>query len=373
MKIYVEDNIIKIRKEGLFLCLDSRSYSKLWEDLYDVIKTQCGKFDIPFKIGLLNWDEELQRIPDELFILSNYISERGRFITPLVERVFPELDNKDYDLLLLSSEKIYDIEDWQDEIQSKFNKLFLMNPEDLDKKTRVQLEEQLFKTVFDFRIDKVALSMEDSICYDFSDGFEIKLKEGKFIMTKDYDDQLVDIHLKTCGVTEDAVITVSTASLTVHVNINHTKFSVNPNFSKFDDEQTILFHNTIDNYKKGEIKHYCHRCKQNHDFAKAFVCNKHNKLSPFTASEYIMFDNIETERKADSRYAIIYYKDNGIYYKVIKEPVCYLKDGEFIAVADQGNIYYIRIFDKIKMVEFQEIYDKLYYSSDGDIYILVLR
>ena len=80
LRIFTENNTIKIRREGIFLCLDgskadSPSVANVLGTLSNFIKIQCKNFDIPFKMGLLSWDRELEATPSADFLSSNTISK----------------------------------------------------------------------------------------------------------------------------------------------------------------------------------------------------------------------------------------------------------------------------------------------------------
>lgn len=372
MRVCIENNIIRIRRNGLFLCIDGNSWGNYWIWLYEFIKFQCEDFDIPFKIGLLSWDKEVEGFPNEVFLSLNNIQKKGRFITPLVEGIFSKLREKDYDIIILSSDKIYDLNDWHDEISSKFNKEYRYNLRDFEQKTREQIEETLLSELFNFEINDVTLYFEDGLCYEFPDGFLLKIEKGKFVLTKNFKKRHVEINLKTCGLKKDTKFVLEACNLKIESRIGNSL--VEPVYidKEFDQNKRKIFLNSIEEYMKKKFEHDCPLCKTKHMFSKAFMCDQQSSTRLFS-TECIIFNEIEAERRMDSKFVAFYHKNNRVYWGLLNQPVVYINNNEFIVGPENGKIFYVRISDKFDIFEFKEIHRGLYYYPDGVIYILNLR
>lgn len=347
--------------------------SNLCKRLHSFIKSQCRSFDIDFKLVLLSWDKELDKIPDEDFLSSKNISKRGRFITPLVEDIFYKLREKKYDLIILSAGKIYDWEDWQDEINTIFNRVHFLNPDDLEQKAPIQLENELIESIFDFKIDKIIISFKDSLCYDFPNGFNLNIEEGKLILTKDFDSRLVNIDLKPCGLKDELQFIVEACNLKTGGYIKNTQPEVISINNRFENKEEQIFLDSIKVYNEKIFEHYCLICQNNHKFTKAFICNRQKSPTRLFATECLIFEEIEAGRKTDSRYVVFRQSEGKLHWQVFGKPVLCLKGKEFIVTPDDGRISYARISDRLEVFELHEIHKGLFYHPDEGIYILTFR
>lgn len=378
LRIFTENNTIKIRREGIFLCLDgskadSPSTANVLKTLSNFIKIQCRNFDIPFKMGLLSWDKELEAPPSADFLSSNTISKRGRFITPLAEDMFSLLEEKAYDLIIVASDTIYDLEDWRNEISSRFNMIYERNLKDLEQKTQLQWEEEFLNTVFNFQIDKVALSFDDSLPYSFPNDFRIKIIGGKTILEKECKSRLVDIELKTCGTRKEARFILDTCNSSVERHIENTLPEVCLIDNEFDDNQKGIFLSALEDYKRREPAHQCPLCQCKHKFSRAFICSQQKSSTQIFATESVIFREIESKRREDARYVVFHSVNGKVCWRVAEKPVICVNSNNLVVMPDEGSVSCVKISDRVEVIPCGELHRGLFSSPDGEIYVLRLR
>jgi hypothetical protein len=373
MRIFVEDNrVLKIRREGIFLCLDASAQDNLWEGLYDFIKTKCRSLDIPFKIGFFSCDREFEKLPSEDSLLSNNFAKKGRFITPLMEDLFSGLKDKNYDLLVLAAGKIYDWDDWRDEINSKFNSIYSYSLKSLSQMNQSQLEEMLIADIFGFKIGDIKISFEDGIVYEFPDEFKISFLKNRCVLTGKFENHSTDVPLKTYGPSGKTNFLINIGDTVVKLSIKDTLSERDTIDKKLGENDAASFLSIVEGYKEKEFEHLCPLCQNKHKFSKAFICNQQQSQSQLFAAESVVFSAIETERLADSKYAVFWPKGNKVYYRLFSRSVICPVPGEFIIIADSSSVATLRITQKCEFRELEAIHKGLFYYPDKGVYILKL-
>jgi hypothetical protein len=371
LRTFLEEGGIKLRREGLFLCLDGSARSSLWEGLYSFIKAQCRSFDVPLKIGILSWDKELNAPPEEDFLLSNTISKRGKFITPLMEEIFSKLEQKDYDLLIISAGRIYDWEDWQDDINVTFNRVYTYDLNRLEQMPQMELEEILLKEIFNFKISSISLYLESGVSYGFSSDFKLDIGKDKFILSKEFNSTFADIDLKTCGSTKETKCRLKAGGYEMELqlkNIAPEKIFID---SQLEDTDAKIFLNAVKSYKKKVFEHFCPLCQNVHRFSGPFLCDYQRIPSRLFAEEALIFNQIEAARRTESKYVVFQCKKDKVYYHLSDNAVICIDENKFIALSENKKINFIKISEKIEINEIEEIYKGLFYYPDEDIFVFI--
>ncbi|MEW6620459.1 MAG: hypothetical protein AB1422_14180, partial [bacterium] len=144
---FVEKETIKIRRKKLFCLLDMSSPMSDQEgEMLKAIINRAKYFDAANKIGFLGFwemldEESLQRLgqtifepdiqkwcrPIKTFTQMHKITQRGRFITPLIEGAFSKFNEKEFDLIVFNKNPIHDFKDWQEALKERFNEILLFD------------------------------------------------------------------------------------------------------------------------------------------------------------------------------------------------------------------------------------------------------
>jgi len=374
MKISVDNNNIIIRREGILWCLDPL-ISDFQKGLYGFLKTQTSNFDISLKICLLGWQQELDEFPTKKFITSNNIQNRGRFITPVVECVFSNLNEKDYDLLIIYNDLPLDFDDWQDELNFKFNKIYLLNFKELKTKTQEQWENELRDLIFDFKIGEINLSFENCIPYEFPKEFKLNINQKSLLLTNKLDICKSNIELKICSGNRNIEIFMNhDDGKNTKLNFRNSKPEPILFENEFGKDQAKLFVESVCDYKNENYVHECPLCQTKHEFTNAFICNKIKDSKRLFANESIIFKEINDLMDSDSKNVLFKYMDGRIYWSIINKSVIPITNKNFIIIPENDKIYYIQDINFLEFSEFEKIHKGLYYyKMDKNLYIFILK
>ncbi|MEW6607713.1 MAG: hypothetical protein AB1414_09735 [bacterium] len=146
---FVEKETIKIRRKKLFCLLDMSSPMSDQEgEMLKAIINRAKYFDTTIRIGLLGFGNMLDEsslqnleqttselniniqkwcLPIKTFTEMHKVTQRGRFITPLIEGAFTKFNEKEFELIVFNKNPIYDFKDWQEALKERFNKILLFN------------------------------------------------------------------------------------------------------------------------------------------------------------------------------------------------------------------------------------------------------
>lgn len=372
----VQGNKIKIRREGIFLCLDGsaeniQDIENSWKRVYEFIRKKCSVFDIPLKLGMLGWENELSGLPDNQFHAKHFLQHRGRFITPVLEKQWTALQKTKFDLLLLSSEKIYDWDDWQEEIEKRFNKVHILDPHELNQMTQLDIEEWMSKRFFNFKIHHVSITLNECFCSHLPEGFKIKIRNGKCeLYNNDFNNQRIDIVLSVFGVQNKGSFTLNACHFTVKGPIQYTPAEIVAIDKTLSDSDKILFKHAISQYQKEEHEHDCPLCSAAHRFKNALICSEKKSLTRLFSTESLIFDQIEKRRTERTKHVLFWERDDNLYWEIFEKPILCIAKNKFIIVPDDGVISYIKLSSGMEIFDLKKIHNKLYNYSDNNMYIL---
>lgn len=377
MKVDFKDATIKIRrKEGVVLVIDSG----VPFDLFEIVKNQAMDMDIPFRIGALSHDKEIDKEIKEINEgdiqnLGQMLRNRGRFITPLIEGFFRQLADKEYDLILLHSGKVYDLDDYESELLSKFGRKV---PVAVNEKKRTDNEWIThFKSetkIFNFSIGDIEISINSAVPLEWDD-FNISIDTSKrqFILKKSTNDKKMDICLETRGRTKDAdadvEVKVKVNDLTYPGKIKNGTNFIAPQWKPLVLNDEHIFRVHMEEYLKSNFNLECPLCHRKHTFEKPFFCSKQSGdilLGQLTQGALILKD-LSSYQKG---FVLFRADGNGVTYLTSEKEVLEFEDLRFIFVLN-GQVYEVTCRDRsLEIKEGDKIHSNLYELGKGNIVYL---
>lgn len=376
MRCFVEkSSILKLRQENIFLCFDGSAWTPLWKKIFAFLNRQIQQFDIQLTLGILSWGKPLECPPESDFLAQNMLANRGRFLTPLVEEIFPTLERKSYNLFILTSQIVYDFEDWNEELQSFFHRIVFLNPDDLVQKTQVALEDFCIQTFLGTHIQMVSISSPNGLFHGLTDWSKgtVSIENETCVFTQTYDASLVDIPLKVYNSGAQATVCIKTDELMGEFSLRTTR----PDFlacefvlNQVDQE---FFLAAIENYRKHHFHHYCPLCKVEHGFnSKALLCPRHKSATGgIFASASLVFTDMEHQRKAASRYLFFQHHQHKIEWSFVNESILYIEATKAIVITESG-VFSASISDSLSFSPLKMIHKGLFYDEEMKISILVI-
>ncbi len=374
MKFIFDDNRRRIRKyEGVVLVLDKGDGISF--ELYEIVKNQAKELDIPFKLGALSYKEELTNKGIEG--LTQKIQNRGRFIAPLMEGFFQQLPAQEYDLIILHSGCVYDLEDFSKEIDDRFHKVII---KDINKQTHLTLPQwmEIFKNneVFNFSIDNIALYfLSPAVPYEWSDDFTLSLDvaQRRFVLTRIANEGVrrIDTELKTRGNSDIVNIEIEVNGSRFNGRLKNDKIFIAPQWRLLSEEDTKIFKEHIEGYKSSNSVIPvidCPLCPQQHEFKMPFFCDKSKDVWR-TKSEGMVI--LKSVAKHQSGLVLFQKEDNGIKFLSTEKEILEFEALRFVFVSKgSAQAYEVRCKDtSLEIKEAAKIYKNLYELEKDKRYV----
>lgn len=370
MKVDFKDNRIKIRKsEGVVLVLDKGD--GISSELYEIVKNQAKELDIPFKLGALSCKKELTN--EGIEDLNQRIQNRGRFIAPLMEDFFQQLPDKGYDLIILHSGCVYDLEDFSRDLTVRFSKVII---KDINEQTSLTLEQwrEIFKNeVFNFSIKNVTLYfLSPVVPCEWSDDFtlSVDMAQRRFVLTRitKEGDRRIDTELKIRGKSDIANIEIEVNGSRFKGRLKNDKTFIAPEWRLLSEEDTKIFREHIEEYKKSNFVIQCLLCGQKHKFEKPFFCDKSKDEWKVSSEGKVIFNSMAGHQ---SRLILFQREDNGIKFLLTEKEILEFKDLRFVFMSKGSmKIYDVRCKDtSLEIREAVKVYKNLYELEKDKSYV----
>ena len=365
MKVDFEGARIKIRrKEGVVLVID------IYLDLFKIVKNQARiMMDIPFRIGALSQDKEINE--NAIQNLGQIIRNRGRFITPLIEGFFKQLADKECDLILLHSGRIYDLDDYEAELSSKFGRILPKDVIENQNLTDAEWGTLLESEMFNFSIGDIELSINSAVPLEWDSNFVVSLDTSKrqFILKKSTstNDKKMDIYLGIRGMTKEADVEVKVKDLIYSGKVKNNTNFIAPEWKHLSSDDEQIFQIYLKEYKKKKFNMNCPECKTDHEFKKPFYCDKKSSGRIFSRGTVIL-KGISSCQKG---FVLFRIDGNKIKYLTSEKEGLEFEDLRFIFVLNK-QVYGVTCRDKsLEIKEGVEIHPNLYELGKYDIVYLL--
>ncbi len=362
MRIAVEGNTFKVRRQGLVLCLDCSSVNPWNDRVYECIARHFDNLHTDLKICVLSWPKELDKLPTQERIEAAKIHRRGRAITPLIESVWAQYVPRQYDLLLVMDADPYDLCDWTTELQSRFRNIYRVKTTELGK-TRDEMEVRLLSDLLGDLDSELSLHFDDGIPYEF-DGLELSLAESRISLIKAQGSNMGDFVVKASGIAEEVHLLVNDED----ASIPSTWPDILPLKNIADESEKEAFGSAIDCYARGENIHPCPSCGTDHGFKRAFLCTKSG--NGVLSNQSVMFPSIQrTPRR--SGYVLFREQEDGLHWEVVDRPVTRISEHKFLVITHKQEIAVLELSSTIRRLQTKEVFKGLYDLSE-DTYTMKL-
>ena len=373
MKFIFDDNRRRIRKyEGVVLVLDKGDGISF--ELYEIVKNQAKELDIPFKLGALSYKEELTNKGIEG--LTQRIQNRGRFIAPLMEGFFQQLPAKEYDLIILHSGCIYDLDDFSRELTVRFSKVIIKN---INEQASLTLEQwmEIFKNeVFNFSIDNIALYfLSPAVPYEWSGDFTLSLDvaQRRFVLTRIAKEcvRSIDTKLKTRGNSDEVNIEIEVNGSKFNGRLKNDKIFIAPQWRVLSEEDTKIFKEHIEGYKSSNSVIPvidCPLCPQPHEFKMPFFCDKSKDKWRTKSKDMVILTSVA---KHQSGLVLFQKEDNDIKFLSTEKEILEFEALRFVFVSKgSAQVYEVRCKDTLlEIKEAAKIYKNLYKLEKDKRYV----
>lgn len=374
MKVVFDDNRIKIRKdEGVVLVLDRGD--GISPELYEIVRDQARELDIPFKLGALSCKKELTT--EGINGLNQKIQNRGRFIAPLMEGFFQQLPDRGYDLIILHSGCVYDLEDFSKEITVRFSRVIVKDINEQNNRTLEQWREIFKNEVFNFSIDDISLYFSaPAVPYEWSNDFTLSLdiKQRQFVLTRIIKEGVrkVDIELKMRGrgKSDIANIEIEANSSRFKGSLKNDKTFIEPQWKLLSKDDTEIFNRHIEKYKRSEFVIYCPLCNRQHKFERPFYCSEQTGdiLAGAFSEGVVILKSVEEHQSG-----LILFKenDNGIKFLSTDKEILEFEEMRFVFISKGSmQVYEVKCNDiSLEIKEAVKIYRNLYELEKGKMYV----
>lgn len=361
MRVSAEGTKIKLRREGLFLCLDGSQPSGIWENVCHFLDLQSRNYDVSLRYGLLSWGEVLEGAPSREFAKANELALRGRFITPLAESVFKELERDSLDLLIFAEERPFDFQDWVDYFSEIFHKIIQFNEWDLGN-TQHEMEEHLLHKVLDFSIDRVSLRFKGCVPHTFDTDFDIRVRDNEIELVKECGAPKVEFDLV-------AFSPSGNCSCLLNDRIELELPSIEPDTMAMDEmisdeRECEAFQEAISGYREGQSEHQCPACGTKHKFIRAFKCGERLKAGVLSTRDSVMFSGVD-DVAGSARYLVLRPEESCIRWQVLDKPVLYFGEGVFLINTRGGGIKCLKVSENLVLSDPREIFRDLFELPSG--------
>jgi hypothetical protein len=370
MKIsYDDDQNIRIRlAEGIILVLGGwdNSYSKLC----DAVEKRAKYASLTLRYAALGISGELGKT--EFSSIQERMQDRCRFIAPLVEGLFGTLKDKDYCLIVVHAASILDINDFKQELESKFTSILIIDHKDINKddlrNARINNLLQIASRNLELRFaaDNVPIEWDDRLRLSLnSTNMQFSLKPRA-----EQKQDMLDFHVIVRGLEAESKVDVildGTIFSRVFTAERHFK---NQGWTWLEDDESGILHEHIEQVRGADKLPYCPLCKDKHPFSWPFFCEMaKNDQSLFGQGAMI----IDSLRVPNARYVLI--KSYGTKLGLIAsaQEVVEFDDMAFLYVDIEGdNIFKVLCKQgTTKLEKANKIVDKLYQFGDDEIVCLI--
>ncbi len=355
----VEDRTLKIRQKGFLLCLDTRP-SYLYRHIANLFSVKCEQYDIPLKFSMLSRTEELHETPDDEFFHQNAMRHRGRFITPLAENIFPQIQDEALHLILISDEVPYDWKDQAEFISNKFVSSNVLIIQDMENRTLSDIENGLIDALFQPRAITVSMRFEEGLPHQLPDGFSVCLQDNQFVMEKNEKTFKIDIPLKTFGASGESRI---------HLLLNQTPAAEikiknkDPESFRFERELSSndagIFFQAVESYCSGNRNHFCPLCGCEHEFVKALHCRNQSCGFRLFSDESLVFKEIEESTDENTKFILFKVGKKRVYWRRSNSGLIFLNRKQAL-YAVNNSFFMLEIAKSLKMTEFDILHESLY-------------
>lgn len=354
------NRIILKRNTGIVLILEN--FTKFQKSIYQYLKSISFKYNIPFKVGILSYPYEIN---DETFeSISEELQNKEKFIAPIIDGFFVSLENKKYDLVIFNSKKIYDLDDFSEEISSKFNRIFI---ETINNNCEEQgIPEMISRKIFDFSFKQISITpllpavpveWDDELTLDIENKkASLSLKKIGFDQTSKSEFLVVfRSHLKKIPVNVE--IDSKITEIEVECDTNFAQ----PLWKELTDDECEVFKIHIDNYLLENLSElFCPLCNCRHKFDTAFLCKKQRGdiLRGHLSTGRIIFKSIENNLEKNLLFQMY---QNKVRVLAINKSMFEVEELNFIFNSKQGIWYKIFCNDNSYQISSaKKIFSNLY-------------
>lgn len=275
MRVFCENKHIKIKRDkGIVLVLED--FTDVQQNIYKYFKSETNRLQIPLKVGLLGYPDEINEQNFEN--LCDKSKNKVKFIAPLIEEFFQKLKDKEYNLVIFFVDKIYDLNDFQEELSAKFDKVIIKKVENHFNPREIFTDSS--ENIFDLDLTGIKIyPLASAVPYEWDEELTADIEKNK-IYLKLKDSNLrqalkLDLFVVFRSYHDKIPIKIETSLQEYQIEIECDTRFINPNWKELSQDESELFSNHIQKYLSGEkTKLFCPLCICEHYFHMAFVCKK---------------------------------------------------------------------------------------------------
>jgi hypothetical protein len=289
--------VISARDRDLVLVIDAsnKDLIKLGQAVIGKIKPLLLRDDLAFHLYILSHDIERLDTLEELSLCEpEILKRRGRFITPLVENCFMDIENKKTDLLVIHSGTIIDYPDWEPLIITKFSQIYkeeIIAESDINKAFK-RIEENIIPELFEKSIEDIELNFEcGSIPLNYPDDLALRFNMGDGTFTLKWSGKKQNrinlpysIKLKARSVNNNVGVVVTAGNKIKEGWLESVPF-VKPKRKDIDERSMEIIKAHLLSLTKGydstlskARKAWCPLCEKEEIFYRAFFCNTNDQF-----------------------------------------------------------------------------------------------
>ena len=318
-----------------------------YNDLFDVVKKRAMQADLKLRFAALSIPDELRET--DLSSIDGRMRNRGRFLALLVEGLFEHLPDKSYCLIVIHAGVIYDMNDFEQDLASKFiSSLFI----DLEETTVINnegLRNSRLNELLQFTTGIVEISFSnDNMPIEWDDrlrlSFDSVRRQFSLMYKTDEKQDKLDFQVRTRSVRADAKIEVYLDGKASSGVLKAERDFIKPAWRGFCEDsnegQILLEH--IAQLKKTDQPPYCPLCQREHRFSRPFYCNEtQGDLLEGISSEGSMI--IDSLKGLNARYVLIKKQEMRLGFIASARDILEFDDMTFIYVdIEEKSIFKVR-------------------------------
>lgn len=332
MPVSQNNGTFQIRRQGLVVCVSATGMGPRAQTACEFLALQARDKDVPFKLCLPGWPEELEEFPDESFLRSNRIGERGRFITPVVEGFFSQLPAGEFDLFVLSEPEDYC--DWEELLNVVFNQVHLL-PEERLSGTTAEMENRLALLTRGRPLERVELSFSLGIPWMFPADWKVGLGEESLMLSTETRSARLDFEVKACGPERNVAFSLSFMD-TSHVMEVETLWPQELPFSGvLKAEESRFMEEALRGFRSGSREHHCPRCGEKHCFPNTFRCDKSTTGPGMLRRRPLVFESMGVAA-GECRYLLFTKSAKETRWAAVERAVTRLEGDLFLVIPSEG-------------------------------------